>query len=152
MMKRIFIAFFSIAAAFALVISCIGERHATGTVNMLKDGVYTASTAPDGENYFCRGIMKVEKGAIVSIEWEIRDKNRNDRLFDATYGPEVYPNQEFYRSQCRENLEGMKAYGPRLIETQDPIKVDAVTGATWAYGKFSQVVKALLKKARKEPR
>jgi len=91
----------------------------------------------------------VEKGRITGCDWEIRDANRQDRLFDKTYGPEVYKNQRLYQKQSEENLRGMRIYIEQLLATQSLEKVDAVTGATWARGKFEEALIAVLKEAKK---
>jgi major membrane immunogen (membrane-anchored lipoprotein) len=98
--------------------------------------------------YFTKGVMKVENSKIVQFDWEIRDAARNDKLFDDKYGDDVFSGSEAYKKQCVENLAGMKAYAPRLIETQDISKVDAVTGATWAHSQFWLLVYKLTKKAQ----
>jgi major membrane immunogen (membrane-anchored lipoprotein) len=140
---------FILLAALIGPSGCAGNNRTAVASAPLKDGVYTAATAPDGERYFCKGTMKIENGKIVSLEWEIRDKNRHDRLFDETYGPAVYTDSALYLTQCRENLAGMKTYAPGLIAKQDLAGVDAVTGATWAYGKFSELMRELLGQARR---
>jgi major membrane immunogen (membrane-anchored lipoprotein) len=116
---------------------------------LYRDGVYRAETPPDHEGYFCRVVLTVEQGSITACLWEIRDANRNNRLFDETYGPEVYKNQALYRRQSEENLRGMAGYAKALVNTQALSRVDAVTGATWAHRKFGEVLAAVLKKAKK---
>jgi major membrane immunogen (membrane-anchored lipoprotein) len=115
----------------------------------LRDGVWSAETKPDYEGYFCRVTLTVNKGRITGCDWEIRDANRKNRLFDETYGPEVFKNQKLYQKQSEENLQGMKAYIDQLLATQSLEKVDAVTGATWARGKFEEALIAVLKEAKK---
>jgi major membrane immunogen (membrane-anchored lipoprotein) len=147
-MKRFLIVLLSVVFTIAVGVSCAGKTETGAMAPALKDGVYEAQTRKDSEGYFVKGVMCVEKGNIVSLDWEIRDGSRNDKLFDNTYGPEVYEGNPTYQQQCRDNLAGMPSFAPRLIETQDPAKVDAVTGATWAQNEFQFIVAELIKKAK----
>ncbi len=132
------------------LILALAMTGATGFAEeKLRDGVFQEATKPDGEGYYCRVVLTVAQGRIVKCEWEIRDARRKDRLFDETYGPEVFKGHTLYIKQSEENLSGMQTYATRLIETQSLAEVDAVTGATWARGKFQEALTAVLPKARK---
>ncbi len=119
---------------------------ATAAPGPYKDGTYEYIGKRDGEVYHVEGTMVVEGGNIQSMDWKIVDENK-DRVFDETY-EEVYVYQ-LYIQQCRDNWSGMQGYVPALLQTQDPDKVDAVSGATWAYNKFEEAAKALLEQAKK---
>lgn len=112
------------------------------------DGVYEFEGKKDGEGYFVKGTLTVSGNKIASAKWSIFDSNRNDKVFDKDY--EVVFSDDMYIQQCRDNLKGMADYEPQLIQNQDILFVDAVTGATWAYHKFEEFVKGALKKAEAE--
>jgi major membrane immunogen (membrane-anchored lipoprotein) len=110
-----------------------------------KNGDYEGQTKIDYEGYHAFAQIKVAGGYIDRVDWGIFDNNRK-RNFDSTY-EEVYAGNALYQQQCRDNIVGMEAFGPKLIGTQDIDKVDGITGATWCYNKFKEVVKITLKDA-----
>jgi major membrane immunogen (membrane-anchored lipoprotein) len=118
------------------------EDQITGTY---KNGSYTGQTTIDYEGYNANCHIHVSDGQIATVDWNIYDNNRK-RYFDATY-EELYANYPPYIQQCRDNMVGMLGFGPKLVETQDIKKVDCITGATWCYKKFTQVIKIALKDA-----
>ncbi len=111
-----------------------------------KDGTYQYTGKKDGEGYLVEGTMVISDGLIQSMEWQIVDDHRH-RVFDETY-EEVFGN-DTYKQQCRDDLSGMKTYAPALIDKQEVGDVDAVSGATWSYGKFQEAAEALLEQAKK---
>jgi major membrane immunogen (membrane-anchored lipoprotein) len=117
-------------------------------VGAYRNGVYEGRLPKDTEGYNTSALIEVKKGFIATVGWNIYDTNLK-RYFDATY-EEVYTGNDTYMQQCRDNMKGMAAYGPKLIETQNVDSVDVITGATWCYNKFRQVVKAALKDAKNE--
>ncbi len=110
-----------------------------------KDGTYQYTGKKDGEGYLVEGTMVISDGLIQSMEWQIVDDHRH-RVFDETY-EEVFGN-DTYKQQCRDDLSGMKTYAPALIDKQEVGDVDAVSGATWSYGKFQEAAAALLEQAK----
>jgi imidazolonepropionase-like amidohydrolase len=112
-----------------------------------RGGVYEVQDAPDVEGYFCKAKVTIANQKIMGVEWNIFDRNRSNRIFDETY-EEVYAGNKLYQQQCQDDLKGTKTYGPKLVETQDLHKVDAVTGATWAHKKFVNIMKSALEKAK----
>ena len=116
------------------------------TTGVYKNGVYEGTTKKDYEGYNADASIEVKQGSIATVLWSIYDNNRN-RYFDATY-EQVYAGNPVYMQQCRDNMKGMVAYGPKLIETQDIDKVDCITGATWCHNKFKEVVNIALKDAK----
>jgi major membrane immunogen (membrane-anchored lipoprotein) len=120
----------------------LGPEEKTG---VYKNGSYEGKTAKDNEGYNALALIEVKKGLIATVAWKIYDNNLK-RYFDSTY-EEVYTGNALYIQQCRDNMKGMVAYGPSLIQTQSIDSVEAITGATWCYNKFKQVVKITLKDA-----
>lgn len=124
------------------------ETAATSEAVMYRDGIYKAQTEPDYEGYFTKAEVTVKDGKITSIVWSIYDANRNDKPFDEKY-EEVFAGNDYYIEQSRSDWKGSRTYGPKLIETQDPDEVDAVSGATWTNNKFREIVKKALEEAGK---
>jgi major membrane immunogen (membrane-anchored lipoprotein) len=110
------------------------------------NGAYDGQTPKDGEGYTTFASIQVRQGDIASVNWRIYDNNLK-RNFDSTY-EEIYRTIPLYQQQCRDNMVGMKVFGPELIETQSIDSVDCITGATWCWNKFKEVVQIALKDAR----
>jgi len=138
-------AFISLSCKDSEKTSILGPE-ATG---IYQNGIYEGQTPKDYEGYNALAIIEVKKGFIATVGWKIYDNNLK-RYFDSTY-EEVYTGNALYIQQCRDNMKGMVAYGPRLVETQNVDSVDCITGATWCYNKFKQVVKITLKDAAADP-
>jgi major membrane immunogen (membrane-anchored lipoprotein) len=113
------------------------------------NGNYQGQTPVDYEGYNAFCTIDIQGGAITTVDWRIYDNNRK-RNFDDTY-EEVYTGNPVYMQQCRDNMVGMRAYGPQLIEEQDIDQVDCISRATWCHNKFKQVVKTTLKDASAGP-
>ena len=114
-----------------------------------KNGLFKGATEKDYEGYNAIATIEVRGNRISIVDWQIYDNNLK-RFFDAAY-EHVYSGNPLYIQQCRDNMKGMVAYGPRLIETQDVDSVECITGATWCHNKFKQVVKISLKDASLDP-
>jgi len=112
-----------------------------------RDGTYEAQDKPDVEGYYAKAKIVVADGKITTVEWNIFDKYRNDRIFDETY-EEVFAGNTLYQEQCRKDLAGAKIYGSKLVETQNLDNVDAISGATWAHKKFVNIMKPALEQAK----
>jgi major membrane immunogen (membrane-anchored lipoprotein) len=125
-----------------------GEDNPLGpqTGGLYKNGVYEGSLPRDGEGYSTSTRIEVSGNRIADVDWSIYDNNLK-RYFDETY-EEVYTGNPTYMQQCRDNMRGMLAYGPKLIMTQEIDSVDVITLATWCHNKFKQVVKKALVDAR----
>lgn len=110
-----------------------------------KDGTYELITEKDYENYYVKASLVIKDSRISDFHYDIYDANNTDALFDEQY--EQYMGNEHYKQQCRDDLKGMKTYGPKLVETQSVDEVDVVTGATWTWKWFKQAANELLEKA-----
>ena len=128
---------------------CSKDKSVTGdggeTGGKYIDGSYAGQTQIDHEGYNALASVKVSQHRITDVEWRIYDNNLK-RIFDDTY-EEVFAGNEVYMQQCRDNRSGMAVFGPRLIETQELDSVDNITGATWSYRKFRDVMQTTLKDA-----
>jgi major membrane immunogen (membrane-anchored lipoprotein) len=111
-----------------------------------RDGEYEVTTDKDYEGFYCKAKITIKNNKITNVEWNIYDSD--DKIFDEKY-EEVYAGQPIYQQQCRDDLKGAKTYGPKLVEVQDIMKVDAISGATWANENFKLVINLALKKAKR---
>jgi major membrane immunogen (membrane-anchored lipoprotein) len=136
------------AVLFSLSCKDSARNNITGpeTSGVYKNGVYEGMTKKDGEGYNAVASVEVKRGSIAVVLWSIYDNNLK-RFFDSTY-EQVYAGNPVYIQQCRDNMKGMVAYGPKLVQTQNVDSVECITGATWAYWKFKEVVKIALKDAK----
>jgi major membrane immunogen (membrane-anchored lipoprotein) len=133
-------------SALSTSTSPLPSMSPTPGVRAYRDGAYEYKGRPDGEGYHVEGTMAVSHGDIASMQWKIVDAT--GRVFDGTY-EEVYTGNEVYMQQCRDNFSGLQTFVPALLDTQDPLGVDTVSGATWAYNKFQEAAKALLEQANR---
>lgn len=135
------------AVAEVIMAAVIGD-----TVGIYKDGTYTVETEkPDAESYITKATVTIKDGKITAVDWTIYDVPRDNKPFDADY-KEVFnndsdPNNKKYYQQSIDDWNGSRGYAPQLIETQDVSKVDAVSGATWPYKKFVNIINMALEQA-----
>lgn len=134
------------SAAPVVAASPAAPAVTTPSMAIYKDGKYDVKCANDSENYYVKGSVTIQDSKISAVEWAIYDANRNDKLFDKNYEA-VFAGNDTYIQQCRDNLAGMVQYAPKLIETQNIAEVDSISGATWTYNKFKQLVAEGLKQA-----
>lgn len=156
-MKKSIVLLIGCCIVVSLTSGCAGGEKAKASVTSekvsekqaYKDGTYEVQTEADPEGYFTKANVAIKDGKITSVEWNIYDSNRANRVFDETY-EEVFKGQESYQEQCRADLKGAKTYSGKLIDTQNIEEVDAISGATWTNEKFKEVVKIALDKAKIE--
>jgi major membrane immunogen (membrane-anchored lipoprotein) len=138
--------------AILFFLSCkdLANNTITGPekIGVYKNGVYKGATKKDSEGYNASASIEVKQGFISTVLWSIYDNNLK-RYFDSTY-EQVYIGNPTYIQQCRDNMKGMAAYGPKLIQTQSIDSVDVITGATWTCWKFKEVVQIALKDAKSD--
>jgi major membrane immunogen (membrane-anchored lipoprotein) len=145
----------SIAVIMVSMLSfCARKNSVTGPGNTelsgnYIDGFYHGQTLIDHEGYTALANVEVTRARISVVDWQIYDTYRKI-FFNADY-EKVYAGNELYIRQCRDNMVGMNVFGPELIETQDLNEVDNITGATWCYRKFKEVMQITLKDAYAEP-
>ncbi len=114
--------------------------------NPKKDGEYkgTSRSIYTEEPYYGHVRLIIEKGTIVSIDFCVRDSAKHVN-FDREY-EKYFAGNDMYVQQCRNDWKGIQSYPDSLIKHQDISKVDAISGATWAYNIFSASVNEALKK------
>ena len=114
--------------------------------NKIEDGVYTGASQSiyTEEEFYGKVKIVVEKNKIVSVDFVVRDSNKHED-FDATY-EKYFKGNDLYVQQCRNDWKGIQTYPEKLLKSQDPDKIDAITGATWSYNIFKAAVKEALPK------
>ncbi len=97
-----------------------------------QDGTYVARSDPDERGYYGEIEIVIRDGKIAQADYEERDQEGKPKGEDYPYqaGPQSHPKFE-----------------DRLIEAQDPDKVEVITGATQTHERFQQAAKRALQKA-----
>ncbi|NLJ74715.1 MAG: FMN-binding protein [Firmicutes bacterium] len=98
-----------------------------------KDGTFEGKSAVD------------ERGNYGTIELEIKDSKISNATFDE-YNADGTVKDESYPYQLA--VEAQQTLEERLVKTQDPEKVDNVTGATGTWKKFKEAAVDALDKAQ----
>lgn len=89
--------------------------------------------------------LEIKNGYIISVDYKITDTLANE-IFDDQY-EKHYAGNEKYIQQCRNDWKGVNTYPEKLLNLQDPKKIDAISGATWSCNIFRQSALEALKKA-----
>ena len=109
-----------------------------------KDGTYEGESDKDEHGGIVKVTIEVKDSRIVSVESLNLDGKGKEKGED--YGKES--NNEGLYKQAQKALEGAKTYAPKLVETQDITKVDAVSGATTSHESFVLAVERALEAAK----
>lgn len=104
----------------------------TNEVSQWEDGTYTAKTEPDDHGYYGEIELKVADGKIDEVNYAEKDENGEPKGEDYPYP---------------EGPESERKYEERLLETQDPEKVEVITGATETWERFKETAKDALEQA-----
>lgn len=150
-----------IAVLFSLIFfvsSCSGNgnriKDSTGKPVSCKDGVFKASLPLDSYNYIANAEVTIKDQKITAIVYyekqegtgQIKDENYYSKSY--TYiKSEKYSDEWFKTAQTA--VKGTMTYPEQLLANQNVKEVDVVTGATFSYGRFIEVVDLALKSAKK---
>lgn len=104
-----------------------------------KDGVFTAQDHPDRLKYVGNIKIEVRGGKIVSVEYN-ELKGKDDKRSSAYVNREMKKRNGITWSDAVDNLE------KSLIKSQDPNKIDAITGASDSHRRFIALAKKALGK------
>jgi uncharacterized protein len=120
-----------------------GSRKDDRAVYM--DGTYTGISRGDYiyEPYWGISKIKIENGLFSEVNFMIRDSSLHEN-FDGQYEKHFTGNTG-YIEQCRNDWTGVLAYTEKLSDSQDPDKIDAISGAAWSYNIFRASVSEALK-------
>ncbi|MBQ8707036.1 MAG: FMN-binding protein [Succinivibrionaceae bacterium] len=111
------------------------------------DGVYSARSFADDRGGY--GVITVTLKGGRFAECSYVSYTRDGKIKDRDYGRLHHgkqANAEFY-GKAQKAVEGMNQYAGQLLNTQDPDKVDAVTGATRSYEQFQDALEKALEQA-----
>ena len=100
-----------------------------------RDGTYTARTEMDDYGYYGEIELVIADGKITEVRYDEKDREGNPKGADYPYplGPE---SEDKFEEQ--------------LLETQDPEKVELITGATQTWERFKETAKEALRQASGE--
>jgi major membrane immunogen (membrane-anchored lipoprotein) len=113
-----------------------------------KDGSYEGKSRSvyTAEPYWGSVHVTLKNGLFTDINFAIRDSNLHE-TFNESYEKHFLAIPE-YVQQCRNDWKGVQTYPGKLSETQNPDKIDAISGATWSYNIFRASLKDALKNAK----
>lgn len=100
-----------------------------------RDGTYTARTEFDDYGYYGEIELVISDGRITEVRYDEKDREGNPK-------GDNYPYPQGPESEDR--------YEEQLLETQDPEKVEVITGATQTWERFKEVAKEALGQASGE--
>ncbi|MDR3090711.1 MAG: FMN-binding protein [Clostridiales bacterium] len=113
----------------------------------LSDGYYTAEMADfDTHGWKEFVTIYVNSGEIISVEYNAKNPSGFIKSWDMNYMREMnalsgtYPN------------EYTRLYSAALLKTQNPARVDAITGATNSHASFRLLAQAAIEHSRKGDR
>lgn len=113
------------------------------TMDSLKDGYYTAETSEfeHGWKEYLR--IQVKDGNIVSAEFNAKNESGFIKAWDNAYMKNMESLQGTYPNKYT------REYVQQLIDEQENIEVDTVTGASTSGANFTKLVEAVLQQAKK---
>lgn len=138
-MKKVFALVVATLLAASLLAGCGGSKY--------KDGEYTEKSSPDERGNYGEIKITVKDGKITAADYKgyLKDGKVKDQDYGKTNGK--IENQENY-DKAQKALVGAATYGPKLVETQEVSKVDAVSGATSSLEQFKDAAGKALAKAK----
>lgn len=115
------------------------------TAEGYKDGTYSGEAEVKEVGGTIKLNLVVSGGKITSVDMQNLDREGKEKGED--YGKSEPLNQGLY-SIAQNSILGTNKYPSRLIESQDPDQIDAVSGATLSRDAFVQAAKAALDSAK----
>lgn len=115
------------------------------TAEGYKDGIYSGEAEVKEVGGTIKLDLVVSGGKITSVD--MKNLNREGKEKGEDYGKSEPLNQGLY-SVAQNSILGTNEYPSRLIESQDPDQIDAVSGATLSRDAFVQAAKAALDSAK----
>jgi major membrane immunogen (membrane-anchored lipoprotein) len=130
----------AVAVSIFLVMGLLGGCGSAKVT--YKDGTYEAKSDPDKEGNSGTIKITVSGAKITAVEWK---EYYNGALKDENYGKESGDKVYAIAQKAR---KGSSTYPNKLIEVQNPEKVDAVSGATQSNELFKKLAQQALKDAK----
>lgn len=129
-MKK-FLSVLTLSSALLLTGCGNGAETPEDTTEGLKDGSYRVEDINFGETGWKEALdITVEEGEITEATWESVDEEGNQKIEDEEYQEIMTNVNDIGPQDFIPELEG------QLVDTQDPAKVEVVTGATGTSEKF----------------
>ena len=143
-MKKIICLLFVAVLAAGLFAGCGKDSGST----VYKDGTYTGKSGQDDTGAYGEATVTIAGNKITDckyVTWQ-SDGIIKDEEYGKVNGE--ISNRDYY-DKAQFAVKAMQQYARELVEVQMPDEVDAVSGATIAYGQFVEAVKNALKEAKK---
>lgn len=109
----------------------------------LKDGYYTAEMAEYTKGWKEYVLIQVKHGKIVSAEFNAKNASGFIKAWDNSYMENMLSIQGTYPNKYT------REYVQQLLEEQEDVQVDAISGATSSGENFEKLVDAALSQAAK---
>lgn len=110
--------------------------------NSLKDGYYTAETAEYSHGWKEYLRIQVKNDTIVSAEFNAKNKSGFIKAWDNNYMKNMLAEQDTYPNKYT------REYVQQIIEEQEDVQVDTVSGASHSGNNFAKLAEAVLECAR----
>lgn len=132
-----------ILSILSVILVCSGVLMGCGGPGDLKDGYYTAEMTEFAHGWKEYLIIQVKHGKIVSAEFNAKNESGFIKAWDNSYMENMITLQGTYPNKYA------REYVQQLIDEQQNISVDTVTGASTSGDNFKKLVEAVLKQAQK---
>jgi major membrane immunogen (membrane-anchored lipoprotein) len=113
-----------------------------------RDGVYAGKSGADDTGSWGEVTISITEGRIAGCEFITRQKDGTVKGEDYGKVNGEISNRDYYE-KAQLAVRAMEQYAAACRESGDLGKVEAVSGATIAYGQFIEAVEAALEKAGK---
>ncbi|MDR2470579.1 MAG: FMN-binding protein [Treponema sp.] len=124
----------------ALLLAACGPDSKSG---VFRDGYYTAEMAEFDSHGWKEFIsIYVNRGSIVTVEYDAKNASGFIKSWDPDYMRHMNARSGNYPNKYARN------YAHALLTYQDPLRIDALTGATESYHTFLLLASAVLDRAR----
>lgn len=127
----------SLLMALALILT------GCGTSGSLQDGYYTAEMAEFSHGWKEYVVIQVKHGNIVSAEFNAKNESGFIKAWDNSYMKNMMTVQGTYPNKYT------REYVQQLLEEQEDVQIDAITGATSSGDNFEKLVEVVLQQAEK---
>jgi major membrane immunogen (membrane-anchored lipoprotein) len=112
-----------------------------------EDGVYTGRSAADDTGAWGEVTVTIADGKIAACDFITREKDGTIKGEDYGKINGEIASQDYY-DKAQLAVRAMEQYAREYVEKQRLRDIDAVSGATIAYGQFNEAVEYALEKAR----
>jgi major membrane immunogen (membrane-anchored lipoprotein) len=113
-----------------------------------EDGTYTGRSAADDTGAWGEVTLTIVEGRIAACDFITREKDGTVKGEDYGKINGEIASQDYY-DKAQLAVRAMEQYAREYVEKQRLRDIDAVSGATIAYGQFNEAVDYALEKARR---